>query len=832
MWMAGVAAVALIVGALLSWWMVDQAKAQPVRGEAEERPVLFLGNGSLPPMNFIKNGKPTGIVLDLAEALAKRMRHPVEIRLMNWTEAQQLVLQGRADALLQINPNLERLKVYDFSEPLLNSEFTIFTSAQRPGIASIRDLRGLKVGVEEKGLPILLLQEDPQIIVKIIPDFVQGFRMLATGALDALVADRRVGSYVLAENDIGGVKLIEEPIGRSHSAIAVKKGNTNLLGDINSALADIRQDGTYDRIIQSWQPKEVVFKTREQLHQQAWLITAISVALIVALVGVAALVWQIRRRKSVEATLRESEVRYRTMFDSMTEGFALHEILTDDQDRPIDYRFVDVNPAFETLTGLKRADLVGRCVREVLPDIESYWIDSYGKVALTGESLHFENFSATLDRWYEIFAYRTAPGHFAVVFTDITARKQMEETIHKAKEEAEKHAKELESLMDAVPALIWISRDTECLSMTGNRAVYEFLRMPIGANVSKTAPEAARPVHFKALRDGMEIPLDELPMQQAAKGKGMQDYELEYVFDDGTSKITLGNTRPLYDVTGQAYGAIAAFVDITERKRVEELLRKSKDELESSVQKRTTELRVSNKALMEYAAKLERLNEELQEFSFVASHDLQEPLRKIQTFGHMLSQKYQENLDEQGQDYLCRITRSAKRMSDLLRSLLDYSRIASRPSPFEPVSLAELTREAVSDLGLVINQAGGTIEIGDLPPIDADAVQIRQLLQNLIANSIKYCKDSEKPVVRVYGHSSGTICTIFVEDNGIGFEEEYADRIFRPFQQLHGRSEYEGLGMGLAICRKIVEHHGGSITAKSMLGQGATFIVQLPVKQR
>lgn len=223
MWMAGVAAVALIVGALLSWWMVDQAKAQPVRGEAEERPVLFLGNGSLPPMNFIKNGKPTGIVLDLAEALAKRMRHPVEIRLMNWTEAQQLVLQDRADALLQIDPNLERLKVYDFSEPLLNTEFTIFTSAQRPGIASILDLRGLKVGVEEKGLPILLLQEDPQIIVQNIPDFDQGFRMLATGALDALVADRRVGSYVLAENDIGGVKLIEEPIGRSHSAIAVKK---------------------------------------------------------------------------------------------------------------------------------------------------------------------------------------------------------------------------------------------------------------------------------------------------------------------------------------------------------------------------------------------------------------------------------------------------------------------------------------------------------------------------------------------------------------------------------------------------------------------------------
>jgi light-regulated signal transduction histidine kinase (bacteriophytochrome) len=312
----------------------------------------------------------------------------------------------------------------------------------------------------------------------------------------------------------------------------------------------------------------------------------------------------------------------------------------------------------------------------------------------------------------------------------------------------------------------------------------------------------------------------------------MQDYELEYVFDDGTSKMTYGNTKPLYDAAGHVYGAIAAFVDITERKRMEEELRQSHAELEFRVNERTAELQVSNKALMEYAAKLERLNVELQEFAFVAAHDLQEPLRKMQTFGNMLAKKYQASLGEQGRDYQIRITRAAKRMSDLLRALLDYSRIATRPSPFEPVSLAELTSEAVSDLELAINQAGGTVKIGDLPRIDADAAQIRQLLQNLIANSMKYCKDSEKPVVRVYGHTSGAICTIFVEDNGLGFEEEFADRIFRPFQQLHGRNEYEGTGMGLAICRKIVEHHGGSITAKSALGQGATFIVQLPVKQR
>ena len=324
MWMAGVV-VALIVGALFAWWMVDQAMAQPAGGENRERPALFLANESLPPMNFMKHGKPTGIVIDLAEALSKRMHRPVEIRLMNWTEAQQLVLDGRADALLQIDPNPERRKIYDFSEPLLNTEFTIFTSDERLGVASMRDLHGLKVGVEEKGLPILLLQEDPEIIVKIIPDFIQGFRMLATGALDAVVADRWVGSYVLAENNIRGVKLIEAPISRSHSAIAVKKGNTNLLGEINAALADIRRDGTYDRIIKAWQSKEVVFKTREQLRQQAWLIAAITVALIVALAGIALLVREIRRRKRVEAALRESHERFRMLADATFEGIVFTE---------------------------------------------------------------------------------------------------------------------------------------------------------------------------------------------------------------------------------------------------------------------------------------------------------------------------------------------------------------------------------------------------------------------------------------------------------------------------------------------------------------------------
>lgn len=245
-----------------------------------------------------------------------------------------------------------------------------------------------------------------------------------------------------------------------------------------------------------------------------------------------------------------------------------------------------------------------------------------------------------------------------------------------------------------------------------------------------------------------------------------------------------------------------------------------------------TERKRSERDLRAYARKLEFLNEELQEFAFVASHDLQEPLRKIQTFGHLVATKFQDALGTEGMDYLARMTKGASRMSELLQSLLNYSRVVTQPNPFDSTSLTQVVQEAASDLELVIRRAKGRLEVGELPVVDADAAQLRQVLQNLIGNSMKYCKEAESPVVKIHADVTDGMCRLFVEDNGIGFDDKYVDRIFRPFQRLHGRSsKYDGTGMGLAICRKIVERHGGSITARSTPGQGTTFIVQLPMRK-
>jgi PAS domain S-box-containing protein len=236
-------------------------------------------------------------------------------------------------------------------------------------------------------------------------------------------------------------------------------------------------------------------------------------------------------------------------------------------------------------------------------------------------------------------------------------------------------------------------------------------------------------------------------------------------------------------------------------------------------------------SLQVYAAKLEQSNRDLQEFAYIASHDLQEPSRKVLAFSDRLANKYGSVLDETGRDYLKRMRDASQRMQTLINDLLTFSRVSTRTQPFSAVDLNELAKEVVSDLEYQIDRTGGSVELGQLPIIEADTTQMHQLLQNLINNALKFHREDKPPQVQVSAENTSTTCHLMVKDNGIGFDEQYLDRIFKPFQRLHGREEYEGSGMGLAICRRIVERHGGELTANSVEGEGSTFIVTLPIQQ-
>ena len=276
--------------------------------------------------------------------------------------------------------------------------------------------------------------------------------------------------------------------------------------------------------------------------------------------------------------------------------------------------------------------------------------------------------------------------------------------------------------------------------------------------------------------------------------------------------------------------------EIVERVKIEGQLRRTQDELEVRVRDRTAELEQANMLLREEVAhrgrmhaELERSNKELQEFAYVASHDLQEPLRKIQAFSDHVEAEYAPVLGEEGLDYVRRMKSAGERMSRLISDLLAYSRIGSRESPRAPVNLHRVMEDVVADLHIPLRSTGGHVTVGPLPTLRADATQMRQLLQNLVANALKYHREGVPPDVRVEADIMDGYCVLRVTDNGIGFEERFAARIFGMFQRLHSRQAYDGTGIGLAICRRIVDRHGGTIAATGRPGEGATFTVRLPI---
>jgi signal transduction histidine kinase len=294
---------------------------------------------------------------------------------------------------------------------------------------------------------------------------------------------------------------------------------------------------------------------------------------------------------------------------------------------------------------------------------------------------------------------------------------------------------------------------------------------------------------------------------------------------------------------GVVYGIIATGIDITQQtaarlalQESEERFRQLSTSLDRQVQERTQQLEDSIR-------ELKRSNENLQQFAFIASHDLQEPLRKVQQFGDLLKDQYSHLLGE-GVTYVERMQNAANRMSTLVKDLLSYSRISTQQETKGVVSLATIVQTVLMNLEVSINESNAMIQVGNLPVVEGDPLQLEQLFQNLISNALKFRKPGNAPQVKI--HSSWVAADklpnsvksdqralayhrIDVIDDGVGFDEKYVNRIFVIFQRLHGKTEFMGTGIGLAICEKVVANHRGTITATSQLGQGSTFSVYLPV---
>jgi PAS domain S-box-containing protein len=292
--------------------------------------------------------------------------------------------------------------------------------------------------------------------------------------------------------------------------------------------------------------------------------------------------------------------------------------------------------------------------------------------------------------------------------------------------------------------------------------------------------------------------------------------ELRQTCKDGRQVIVASQWSVRRDAAGRPVAYLKLNTDVTARRRAEAELRQTAEELARS-----------NSELMRLTDELARSNSELEQFTHVASHDLQEPLRMVSSYTQLLARRYSGRLDEDADEFIAYAVDGANRMQGLIEDLLAYARVGSRGRELEPVDLQAIVTQLLESMSATLADSGGRVQVGELPMVMADPTQIRQLFQNLIGNAVKYRRD-EPLLVEVSAELQDGDWTFRVRDNGIGFESQYAEQVFSMFKRLHTRVEYEGTGIGLAICKKIVDRHGGNIWAESEPGQGSTFAFTIP----
>jgi PAS domain S-box-containing protein len=478
-----------------------------------------------------------------------------------------------------------------------------------------------------------------------------------------------------------------------------------------------------------------------------------------------------------------------------------------------EHRFVLVNPAQKALFPII-PEFVGRTVAEIWPDHKEVFVPVLDRVFQTGEPFFAADAPWLTDKGngleevFYTFSYSPLRGSdgdiegvivLSVETTEqVKIRRQIEIELNERKKiehnllESEKRFR---AMADGTPVMIWVTDPDGKIEFL-NKAYSEFFGVTFEEASSGSWTMLVHPADTVAYIEKFMECTQERKLFRAEGRVRRSDGQWRWIDSYG---------QPRFSSSGEFLGMAGSSLDVTDSKLAE-------------------------KELKHYAAELERSNQNLHDFAFIASHDLREPLRKIMAFGHLLNSKINGDLGVEEKDYIARITSAAERMDEMLEGLLSYSGITTQGEPFMEVNLGLIVEQVLSDLELRIEENGGKVELGELPVLHGDPLQLRQLMQNLIGNALKYHRKGEPAHVIVSCQLEGDgYIKITITDKGIGFDMKDARRIFQPFVRLHGRSEYEGTGMGLAICQKIVERHGGSISAESKRGIGTTFSVILPI---
>jgi len=450
-----------------------------------------------------------------------------------------------------------------------------------------------------------------------------------------------------------------------------------------------------------------------------------------------------------------------------------------------DGRIVDMNPAAERLMGGPALQAIGKPLEQFLPGPISIWTGNTNK---NGEvTLDYGNTPCIFDlRVSTIQGRKGRVEGQIVVLRDITERKRIEEVL---RESEEKYRTILENIEDG-----YYEVDLDGRFTFFNNSMCRILGYPteelMGMNDQQYMDEENAKKFLQAFNKVYET------------GEPLRGSEWEIIRKDRIRRCVEGYASLKRDSSGKPIGFRGIVRDVTERKQAEEVLKEKSEELARS-------------------------NRELEQFAYVASHDLQEPLRTVTNFVQLLAKRYQGKLDSNADDFINFAVDGTMRMWKLINDLLAYSRVGTRGHTFEPINCETILQEALDNLKVTLEESGAVVTHDSLPTVMADSLQLGQLFQNLIGNAIKFRGD-ERPRIHISASRNDSGWTFSVRDNGIGIAPEFTERIFIIFQRLHGPQQYPGTGIGLAVCKKIVERHGGRIWAESEVGKGATFYFTLP----
>jgi len=815
-------------------------------GSAEaERPKLVVGGDhNFPPYEFLENGKPTGFNIELIRAVAEVMGVDIELRLGPWSKARRDLEQRKIDIITGMVYSDERSKLFDFSVPHTMISPGLFVRSDSP-IRALADIRGKEIIVQEGDIMHDFLRKEAltsRIIT--VADPPEALRLLASGKYDGAFLSSEVHKYYIASKfAFSNLRAVRTDLPPQRYCFAVAKGNRALLYRLDQGLVILKSTGKYQEIYEKWFG---VYEKRSWWEIIKYFVLALA---IIAALFIASLFWsrslqrqvgirtaelhtseedlrkahaeleqhvedrtidlaqtnarlkaEIAEHKKTEEALRESEEKHRAVVDAFDGQIYICSP---------EYRIEFMNKRLIERTG---RDATGELCYVVLHNRDSVCPWCVNERVQRGETVRWEVQSPKDKRWYYVVntPIYHADGTISkqAMILDITDRKLMEEALRVSEEK-------YRSLVDNVNIGVYRSTVGNLgRLLEANPALSKLTGYTHEELMQLSVADVYQDTHAKKLL------LEDLKTNGFVKNR-----EIVMKKKDGTpvwASLTITVQR---DEQGGIKWIDGVGEDITERKRGEELLAQK-------------------------TAELERSNKELEHFALVASHDLKSPLSTIGGFAQLLQEQYEDKLDEKARQALAHIIKGTHGMGLLINDLLAYARVASGGQTFAPVHCNRVISTALANLQADIKEHAAVITCDDMPIVHGDEMQFVQLFQNLIGNALKYrderppqihisatrisdCGIDSRPAPTKTGNADPKSAMkpgwlFSVEDNGIGIDPVHLDQVFVLFKRLHHGDKYSGTGIGLAICKRIVERHNGRIWVESEPGKGSMFYFTIP----